>query len=45
MPIGIMRAEVRIGSHNISRSGYGIMPVGIMRAEVRIGCHSISRSG
>ncbi len=45
MPVGIMRAEVRIGCHSISRSGYGIMPMGIMRAEVRIGSHNISRSG
>ncbi len=45
MSTDIMRAEVRIGCHSISRSGYGIMSADIMRAEVRIGCHSISRSG
>ncbi len=40
----IIRAGVRIGSHTISRSGYGIMSADIIRAGVRIGNHTISRS-
>ena len=37
MSADIIRAGVRIGSHTISRSGYGIMSADIIRAGVRIG--------
>ena len=45
MSADIIRAGVRIGSHIISRSDYGIMSADIIRAGVRIGSHIISRSG
>ena len=37
----IIRAEVCIGDHTISRSDYGIISADIMRAEVCIGDHTI----
>ena len=39
MSLDMIRAEVRIGCHVISRSDYGIMSLDMIRAEVRIGCH------
>ena len=37
MSIDIIRAEVRMDCHVISRSGHGIISIDIIRAEVRIG--------